>query len=502
MRQVSLRVVLGHNHVMMSRTGFLRRRAAGPILSVLVAAAAGASAHAQVQVQSLAPPDLFSTPAGPTDLGADLWKDTAPGLARDILPKLAARPLSPAFADLARRVLATGASGPAGIGDDPEMGAARAMGLIALGDAAGADAILDRAPGVAVSAALSLAAAEAALIKGDDDKACRVGEALSVDRGAGYWLRLRAFCQARAGQEDAAQLTFSLAQQQTKDLDYARLMTAVLAGTPPGAANLRNGINYALSRKLGLDVQAAAGTASAALKPVLKPRDELSVMASGADLTAAETSDLAFLRQAKGLVAFIEAAKASSVSIAALAKADAPLRDPVLFARAALAAGDLATAQRIRSRLVQDQIPGATATDLALLDAMISAASGKPDSPTLDRLVERGAQNGARSPAQAGALLLASLDGVMSPEARAQFAAFDVGRPAASVPRRLLVDEAALAGRKGEAALLILSIAAEAGQAGPAPADRASLAAGLARAGLAGDARAVVVEGLLSLYFK
>ena len=490
----------------MSRMRSLPRRAAAPILAVLLAAPlAGAAAPtlAQVQVQSLAPPDLFSTAAAQTNLGADLWKDTAPDIARDVLPRLAVKPLSPAFSDLARRVLATGANGPAGVGADPDLGAARAMALIALGEAVGADAVLDRAPGVASSALLSLAAAEAALIKGDDDKACRIGEALTIDRGASYWLRLRAFCQARAGQLDAAQLTFSLAQQQTAkqggDADYARLMGALLAGTPAGTANLRSGINYALSRKLGLDIPAGAGTASPALKPVVLPRAAPSAMGSGGDLTAAETSDLALLRQAKVLSAFVEAAKASSASITALARADAPLRDPVLFARAALAAGDLDTAQLIRSRLTQDQIPGATITDLALLDAMISAASGKPDSQTLDRLVERGAQNGPKSPAQPAALLLASLGGVMSPVARGQFANFDLGKPAGSTARLVLLDEAAAMGLKGETALLALSIASETGTAGPSPADRARIAHSLAKVGLTADARAVVVEGLLAL---
>lgn len=487
----------------MSRMGSFRRRARRPFLAALLAgvAAVGSAsgANAQVQVQSLAPPDLFSTPAGETGLGGELWKDTAPDIFRDVLPRLAARPLSPAFADLARRVLATGANAPSSVGNDPDMGAARALALIALGEAVGADTVLDRAPGVPNNASLSLAAAEAALIKGDDDKACRIGEALTVDRGAGYWLRLRAFCQVRAGQADAAQLTFSLAQQQTKDADYARLMGALLSGTAPGAANLRNGINYAVSRKLGLDIAAASATASPAVKPAITPPGPPPPPLAGLDLTAQETSDLAFLRQAKGLLAFVESARTSAPSIAILARADAPLRDPVLFARAALAAGDLPTAQLIRSRLTQDQIPGATITDLALLDAMISAASGKPDNQTLDRLVERGAQNGVKSPAQPAALLLASLGGAMSPEARAQFAGFDVGKPAAATARLVLIEDAAAAGRMGETALLALSVAAEAGATGPGVADRAAIARGLARAGLAADARAVVVEGLLAL---
>ena len=469
--------------------------------ALVLAALLSSTAFAQVQVQSLAAPDLFSTPAGETGLAGDLWKDASPGIVRDVLPRLAAKPLSPASAGLARRVLATGANAPAGIGDNPDLGAARATALIALGDAKGADTVLDRVPGVAGSPALSQAAAEAALITGADDKACRIGEALSVERGAAYWLRLRAFCQVLAGQNDAAQLTLGLALQQAKDPDYARLMGAAISGTPAGAANLRNGVNYALSRKLGLDLQAAAATASPALKPVLKPTGDMTALAGG-DLTAAQTSDLAFLRQAKGLAAFTDAAKASLPSISALARADAPLEDPVLFVRAAVAAGDLATAQAIRGKLTGDTIPGATPTDLTLLDAALAAGDGRKDSQILDGLIERGAQAGPKSPTQPAALILAALGGTMSPEARAQFASLDPGKSTASAARLTALDDAAAAGRKGEAALLALSVCADAGTAGPGPVDRARLVRALLRAGLEVDARALAVEGLLALQVK
>ncbi|TCS12244.1 hypothetical protein [Caulobacter sp. BK020] len=468
---------------------------------VLAALLSVAPAWAQVQVQSLAAPDLFSPPAGQTGLSGDLWKDASPGVAREALPKLAAKPLSPAAAALARRVLSTGANAPAGIGDNPELGASRAMALIALGEAKGADAVLDRVPGVAASAPLSLAAAEAALITGADDKACRIGEALSVERGAPYWLRLRAFCQAVGGQHDAAQLTFTLAAQQTKDADYARLMNALLSGTPAGAANLKNGINYALSRKLGLDVSSAAAvaTASPALKAAIKPADA----ASPTDLTAAQASAVAGLRGAKGLAAFTEAARAAQPAVAALARADAPLEDPMLLARAALAAGDPATAQAIRGKLTSDTLPaGATAADLALLDATLAAAGGKADSQVLDGLIERGAQGGAKSPAQPAALILASLGGALGPDARASLATFDPGKSAAPAGRLIVLDDAAAAGRQGEAALLALSIAADAGPAGPGPVDRARLVRALLKAGLEADARAFAVEGLLALQVK
>jgi hypothetical protein len=88
------------------------------VSALALAAAFSTPALAQVQVQALAAPDLFSTPAADTGLSADLWKDTAPGIARDVLPRLAAKPLSPASAALARRVLGTGAAGPAGGGGE------------------------------------------------------------------------------------------------------------------------------------------------------------------------------------------------------------------------------------------------------------------------------------------------------------------------------------------------------------------------------------------------
>ncbi|MCK5909639.1 MAG: hypothetical protein KAG62_06775 [Caulobacter sp.] len=487
-----------HNHSMISPLRLPRVLMLSSAL--LLSLSAAARAQEEVKVKTLAAPDYFSGAVADTGLPSDLWKGAAPGIMRDVLPKLAGpKPLSPAFASLARRALSTGSNAPASVGDDVEMGAARGLALLALGEAKGADAILDRATGGPGSSALSMAQAEAALITGADDKACQAEQALTVDRGAAYWLRLRAFCQLKAGQTDAAQLTFQLAQQQTKDADYARLMGAALAGTPPGAANLKNGVNYALSRRLNLDVQSAAALASAS--PALKPVAAAPAARAadiGHDLTAAEASDLAFLRQAKTLPAFVEAARASAPSIAALATAGGPLQDPVLLARAAVAAGDVASAQAIRGRLTQDVIPGATAADLAILDALIAAGSGKIDNQVLANLVSRGATG---KPAQAAAVLLSSLGGSMDADTRTQFATFDLGKPAASAARLQVLEDAAGAKRKGEAALLALSLALDAGASGPAPVDRARIAHALNRAGLSVDARAVVVEGLLGLAY-
>lgn len=231
-----------------------------------------------VEVAPLAAPDAFSTPGRDTGLPQDLWRGASGDTLMTVLPKLAARPLTPAASALARRVLATGAPGPQGLGPDPTATAARADALTALGEPKSAAAILARAPGLDRSPELSRAAAESALLSGDDARACAIAEALSSGRDDVYWLRLRTYCQAIGGHADQAQLTFDLAQAQAKDPVFARLMGAKLAGgASPGAPSLRNGLDYALSRSLGLDLSAAKASpaVAAALNAAGAPADPL-----------------------------------------------------------------------------------------------------------------------------------------------------------------------------------------------------------------------------------
>lgn len=236
------------------------------LLVALILAGSAVSAAAQgVEVSTLAPPDAFTTPGRDTGLPATLWRGASVKTARTVLPLLAARTLSPAAAALARRVLATGAPGPQGAGSDPVLAGARASALLTQGDAKAAAAILIRAPGVDRSPDLARAGAESALLSGDDARACNVAEGLSSGREETYWLRLRAYCQAIGGHPDQAQLTFDLAQTQAKDVVYGRLMAAKLAGSgDPGPASLRGGLDYALSRSLGLDLSTAKPSAAVA----------------------------------------------------------------------------------------------------------------------------------------------------------------------------------------------------------------------------------------------
>lgn len=274
-----------------------------------------APARAQVEVVQLAAPDAFSTPGRDTGLPADLWQGTPLDMARTVLPLLASKPLSPAAAALGRRVLATGARGPEGSANDGALTGQRATALIALGDVAAAQRILDRAPGLDRSAELSLAAAESALLAGDNARACSIAEGLSTGRGDAYWLRLRAFCQAEAGQTAQAQLTFDLAQAQARDAVYGRLMAARMNGAAPGAASLRNGLDLALSKALGLDLSAAkpAPAVAAALSGADPSMPAFDVSAIDASTGGLASSLLSGLPPEAGLTALIAAASDADV---------------------------------------------------------------------------------------------------------------------------------------------------------------------------------------------
>lgn len=230
-----------------------------PVLAAFVLLLAGPAA-AQVEVTTLAAPDYFSLGSRDTGLPGDLWRDSSGQAATALIPGVGTRPLTPAARDLAWRLLATAAVGPEGAGRDPDVAGARIQSLLALGRPREAWAAAERAGNLPTHPALAEAVAETALIIGDDDRACRVADDLSVGRGELYWLRLRAYCEARAGEGVVAQLTLTLASEKQRDPVISRLIGAVIAGAgDPGAASVRNGLEYSLSRRLALDIPAAKG---------------------------------------------------------------------------------------------------------------------------------------------------------------------------------------------------------------------------------------------------
>ena len=388
-----------------------------------------------VQAAPLQAPDLFSAEAANTGLPADLWRGASADLARLVIPQLAQKPMSPAAAAFARRLMSTGATAPDGAGEDVDLAAARIGAVLALGDAPGAHAMIEHTPGLRQSAALAQVAAEADLVLGREDEACAIGDQLTVGKDQPYFRRLRVFCLMRAGDKAGAQLAYDLTAEQAKDDVYKRLMSAAVSGAPAGDASLRNGVEYALSRRLQLEMGPAMATAWAPIPPVV----------------------------AKDAAAPLSAQSAAATRVAQ------PINDT--------------------SR--------ASTLDPAIRDAALALADNRLDPAISDRLVSSGQAGG--NEAMGGTALYAAAGAPASARVRAVFATFDIGRSSANQGRLLEMDATATSGAKGDAALLALWLAADSGPQGPTVADRARIVRALNRANFKDDARIYALEGMLEL---
>jgi hypothetical protein len=391
-----------------------------------------------VQAAPLQAPDLFSATAGPTTgLTADLWKGASLDLARAVIPLVAVKPLSPAAAAFATRVMATSAGAPDGGGADGDLAAARINVVLSLGDPLGARTMLEHTPGVRQSAALSQVAAETALVLGREDEACTLVDTLAADKDAPYFRRLRAYCLLRAGDKPGAQLAYDLSEDQAKDDVYKRLMSAAVSGAPTAGqqASLRNGLEYALSRRMGLD-----------LVPALdKAWPPVATMVS----------------------------RDSSVPVTTQA---------VAAAQVAKRKADLNRASSLNP---------------VVREAAQSLADNRLTPELAERLAAEG--NSGQAVAQQALALYAAAGAPGAERVRAVFASFNLGPAKANQARMLELDGVSAGGARGDAALLALWLMTDAGEAGPAPADRARIVRALNHAGFGEDARRYALEGMLGV---
>ena len=393
---------------------------------------------APVQSAPLQAPDLFSTDAGrPTGLPPDLWRGASYDLARTVVPLAGVRPLSPAASVFAARVMSTPASAPDGGGGDPDLAAARIAVVLSAGDAVGARTMLQHTPGVRQSAALSQVAAEASLVLGREDEACTLVDSLASGKDAPYFRRLRAYCLLAAGDKAGAQLAYDLTAEQAKDDIYKRLMSAAVSSAPAAGqpASLRNGLEYALSKRLGLD-----------LVPAL---------------------DKAWIPIA--------------VAVARDASAPAPLQ--------------AAAAARLAKRQVD--LNQASTLNPVVREAAQSLTDGSLSADLAERLAAEGASG--QGVAQQALALYAAAGAPGTARVRAVFASFDIGPTRANQARLMELDAVSAAGSKGDTALLALWLMADAGEAGPSVVDRARIARALNRVGFAEEARRYALEGVLAL---
>jgi hypothetical protein len=197
----------------------------GPAAPAPAAAAPAAPAGDESIVATpLAPPDpTWASALGDGDhpLPANFWQGTPRSLVATLLPQLGPT-ASPAWHDLARRLLLSGAAPPQGqdTPDHPSLAGLRVERLKALGEIAGARAVLDVLPSAMRNGDdLDRDQVELAFAANDVARGCRaVQDGIARQRGA-WWDRALIACQALAGDQAKASLGLSLLREEKAPAD-------------------------------------------------------------------------------------------------------------------------------------------------------------------------------------------------------------------------------------------------------------------------------------------
>lgn len=281
--------------------------------------------------------DAFSYgPLAPADgaLPETLWAGSNPATLDFLLSHAPSRPASPSLGQAMRRVLLSPGAKPAGA--DASLGGKKLLALARAGFVEEARMIAT----VATSGRGNLDVAEAeatlSLLGGESETACRRGASLSGGREGLFWVRLRAFCYARAGELDAFDLTVNLLRERgaLEPADEA-LFFSLLSKTPPKAMPpIQTALQYAAYKAAGFDITppriaSAEGGVLAAIaadreaSPALRIDAAEQAAAMGVIKPAAVKR---LFRETKFEVAEIGAAPSIAAS-----RPDDPLTDALLF---------------------------------------------------------------------------------------------------------------------------------------------------------------------------
>lgn len=515
-----------------------------------LAAHAQSNLPAPVESQELRQLDAWSVSAIARADGAlapDLWSRSDPAFLAALFERLPAVYESPAAQTLARRVLFSGGDAPRG---DAALAARKRFE--ALGKMGAADELAVMAAGsgaVGADPGIAMFAAQAELARGRRAEACARGRAATLgETPPPFFLRLRAYCAAVTGDRAAADLALELARAQNAADAWYTGAVAAAGGAPgarPPAALYDNSLSAQLSLAAGLrpgpnplnnsstlalvalaraenapQPQRAQAAALAFRRGAISAQEARTILAATpAEITSALPPIAVALRQVTAAPGSLEAATAiAGVLRSATAPADfnaaarffqadiAALQTApdnaaaLLYARAALAVGDVQNGQRLVASARQ---AGADEAALAPLDAALAAMRGprgEQGTMAMHRRIDAAGANAAQRRAAARdvailAALGAPVDGTVQSFLLANA---PQGGARADAGAMLALGAAAERGALGEGALLAV---AASGEAGPARLDAESLER-LIRAlrglRLEDDARRIAAEALLA----
>ncbi len=424
-------------------------------------------------------------------LPAALWRESEAAHLGALFDRLPNTIDSPAAQALARRALLSAGQAPRG---DGAAEAARKR-FAALGRMGFADDLATMAAGATAAQndpAIAQYAAQAELARGRRAEACTRGRLAETETPPTFLLRLRAYCAAARGERAAADLALALIRGTgAEDVWFRAAVAGVGDGAPratvaarydsslnasvslaanlrAGASPLANASTLALVTLARSDATAqplrAQAAALAYRRGALTPSQARELLAAApatvttglpAAIRAVDAAP-ATMGAATAIAGVLRAANANPAEFTAAAllfRADianltaAPdAASTLLFARAALAANDLALAERLIGNAAQ---ANADRAGLAQAQAALAVAKNEVTLATIQRRLDAAPANAVRAAARDAAVLAA------------------LGAPADANTRAFLIANAPQGGRAGDAgALASMTAAAERGAIG------------------------------------
>lgn len=186
----------------------------------------------------------------------DMWRGSDRAFVERVLPQLPVARHSPALRDLARRLLLSSATAPAGP-VEVNLLPLRAERLSALGDREGAASLMALVPDAQRDAASEQLRLEAAFLAGEDEQACTDVATLihRFDQDL-YLQKALIYCQAKAGQTDQATLGLDLLREQGHAddetfFDLVNVLTGLRKEAKIESLGEPKGLHYALLKATG-----------------------------------------------------------------------------------------------------------------------------------------------------------------------------------------------------------------------------------------------------------
>lgn len=191
------------------------------------------------------------------DLGEDLWSNTPRGMVTDLLQHGLLTSPDPAMRTLAKRIVLTKADAPAGASERALI-TVRISQLLDAGLIDEAGTLASRSK-LANNADFARVQANALLYAGRSDAVCTDQTASRLFSDETFWIELRAYCAAAAGDDVLTELTQAALQAQGDDAAFEKLLDDIVhqKDAAPEAFPRPTALHFFMLRKLGLPIPAA-----------------------------------------------------------------------------------------------------------------------------------------------------------------------------------------------------------------------------------------------------